>query len=988
MLKLEWKKLLSNKLMLVVIVAIIAIPTIYTTLFLGSMWDPYGNMDKLPVAVVNEDKPVEYEGETLNIGKEMVENLKEDSSLNFSFTDKERARQGLKDGSYYMVITIPEDFSANAATLTREKPEKMELSYETNPGTNYIASKMSETAMEKIQSSVREEVTRTYAEAVFEQIGKAGDGMEEAADGSGKLQEGTRELASGNEQIEENLQVLADSTLVFRDGSQTLEEGLKTYTDGVTAADKGARELQDGASELNKGTKTLDSGAKELAGGSESLDAGAQSLEEGMGQLEGKIPGLSQGVRALSQGSSQLAAGVKTAGEGSKSLKAGAEQTDRGLASLQEGLDQLNSAASQLPGQTQKLQEGTNEVYEGAAQLSQGMKLLEEQAVPGISGNAQEAGNQAEAAQAAAENLGGVESTDASYLSDSLQQAIDSGDIDAVASVAWEAVAVAQQNADAVNEAGSRLQEASQALGNSSAALSQDQQTMAEAARQARDMTGAGLAGENSTDLSSVVKDLQALSEGLGQLSAQTETAGEQYLAGVDSGMEQLKSGIGTQVGDSLSQLREGADRLTQGSGEVNRGVEQLTEAAPALAGGIQSAKDGAGALKTQGTEALVQGAGQLDEGFGRLVQGSSDLDKGVQEMQGQLPALSQGVEQLSQGAKDLKQGTGSLKTGAQTLSQGAGTLSAGMDTLVAGTSKLSQGTGQLTANNQALLGGAVQLEDGASQISSGASQLHDGSKTLGSGIEQLAEGTRTLKDSLAEGAKQIRDTNKGEDTADMFAAPVETKETQITRVENNGHAMAPYMMSVALWVGCIAFSLMYPLTKYSGKLKSGLAWWGSKASVLYLIALLQAAVMIFMLHLCDGFEPVEMGKTLAVACLASVAFMSVMYFFTNTFGKVGSFLMLVFMVIQLAGSVGTYPLELSGSFVPYLHDWVPFTYTVEAFRSTISGGESIQEAVIFLTVLWIVFTLLTILEFQIRTLKMKRGKRTLDNWLEEKGLA
>ena len=62
--------------------------------------------------------------ETLNIGKEMVENLKEDGSLNFSFTDKERARQGLKDGSYYMVITIPEDFSANAATLTREKPEK------------------------------------------------------------------------------------------------------------------------------------------------------------------------------------------------------------------------------------------------------------------------------------------------------------------------------------------------------------------------------------------------------------------------------------------------------------------------------------------------------------------------------------------------------------------------------------------------------------------------------------------------------------------------------------------------------------------------------------------------------------------------------------------------------------------------------------------------------------------------------------------------
>ena len=1048
MLKREWKKLLSNKLMLVVILAIIAIPTIYTTLFLGSMWDPYGNTDKLPVAVVNEDQPVEYEGETLNIGKEMVKNLREDGSLNFSFTDKESARQGLKDGSYYMVITIPENFSANAATLTQKKPEKMELSYETNPGTNYIASKMSETAMEKIQSSVREEVTRTYAEAVFEQIGKAGEGMEEAADGSERLQEGTGELASGNEEIESNLQVLADSTLVFRDGSKTLEEGLKTYTDGVTTADSGARELQDGAKQLNIGSRTLDSRMKELAAGAGSLDDGAAALDDGMAQLDGKIPALSQGVQALSKGSSQLAAGAKTAGEGSSSLKAGAEKADSSLAALQQGLGQLNTAASQLPGQTKKLQEGTNTVYEGVDQLSRGMKILEEQAVPGISasidqvngqlqdagnqvfasvkdgadqlkasvdqllagvqgmesmspetggavrledalaGNAKEAQSQAEAAGAAAESLGGVDSIDASYLSDSLQQAIDSGDMDAVAAVAREAVAVAQQNADAANEAGNRLQEASDALWNSSAALSQDQQTMEQAARQVRGMAGTNSADRNSAGMDSVVSGLQALSDGLGQLSAQTETAGGEFLAGVDSSMDKLKDGISTQTGGSVTQLREGADRLVRGSGEVNSGVEQLSAATSALAGGIQSAEDGAGALKIQGTEALVQGAQQLDDGIARLVQGSSDLDNGVQEMQVQVPALSQGVQQLSQGTRELKQGTESMKTGAGALAEGTGTLTAGMDTLEAGTSRLTEGTGRLTANNQALLGGAGQLEDGASQISSGAFLLLGGSKTLGDGIEQLDAGCTTLKDSLADGAKQIQETNKGEDTADMFAAPVEMKETQITTVENNGHAMAPYMMSVALWVGCIAFSLMYPLTQYSGKLKSGLAWWASKASVLYLIAVLQAAVMIFMLHVCDRFEPAEMGKTLAVACLASVAFMSVMYFFTNTLGKVGSFLMLVFMVIQLAGSVGTYPLELSGSFVPYLHGWVPFTYTVEAFRSTISGGESIQGAVIFLIVLWIVFTLLTILEFQIRAIKIKRGKRILNTWLEEKGLA
>ncbi|MFQ7287775.1 MAG: hypothetical protein ACLRPV_02060 [Lacrimispora saccharolytica] len=145
---------------------------------------------------------------------------------------------------------------------------------------------------------------------------------------------------------------------------------------------------------------------------------------------------------------------------------------------------------------------------------------------------------------------------------------------------------------------------------------------------------------------------------------------------------------------------------------------------------------------------------------------------------------------------------------------------------------------------------------------------------------------------------------------------------------------------------------------------------------------------MIFMLHLCDGFEPVEMGKTLAVACLASVAFMSVMYFFTNTFGKVGSFLMLVFMVIQLAGSVEPTPWNcpeaLSLIFMTGYRSLIRWKPSEVPYQEE----KVFREAVIFLTVLWIVFTLLTILEFQIRTLKMKRGKRTLDNWLEEKGLA
>ena len=92
MLKQEWKSLLHNKLLLLVVVAIILIPVIYAGLFLKSMWDPYGSVSNLPVAVVNDDQPVEYEGTTLQIGADMVDELKDNDSMAFNFVDAETSR--------------------------------------------------------------------------------------------------------------------------------------------------------------------------------------------------------------------------------------------------------------------------------------------------------------------------------------------------------------------------------------------------------------------------------------------------------------------------------------------------------------------------------------------------------------------------------------------------------------------------------------------------------------------------------------------------------------------------------------------------------------------------------------------------------------------------------------------------------------------------------------------------------------------------------
>ncbi len=215
MIKKEWSAFLKNWWLIIVAIAIIAIPSIYSGVFLGSIWDPYGNTGEIPVAVVNEDHKVTYNDATLDIGKELANNLQNNDSMSFNLVNASKAKQGLEDGDYYMIITIPSDFSKNATTLLEDEPKKMILNYTTNPGTSYIASKMDDSAITKIKEEVSATVTKTYAKTIFNQISTVGNGMNEAADGSKQINDGTNQLIDGNNLITTNLKTLADSTLIF-----------------------------------------------------------------------------------------------------------------------------------------------------------------------------------------------------------------------------------------------------------------------------------------------------------------------------------------------------------------------------------------------------------------------------------------------------------------------------------------------------------------------------------------------------------------------------------------------------------------------------------------------------------------------------------------------------------------------------------------------------------------------------------------------------
>ena len=861
MIKQEWAYLRKNKILLLVFLAIITIPTIYTTLFLGSMWDPYGKVDHLPVAIVNEDKPVTYNDEALEVGNEMVDSLKDNDSLDFHFVSSKEAKDGLKNGTYYMVITIPEDFSANASTVLDEHPRKMVLDYETNPGTNYIASKLSETALNKIRTSVADTVTKTYTETVFDQIVTVGEGMTEASDGAGQLADGAIQLADGNNTITTNLNVLANSSLTFKDGADTLHVGLKKYTDGVAQLDDGSKKLKDGLSTLNNGASALASGVSQLSSGSSSLAAGLNQYTSGVSTAQA-------GADTLDKSSISLTAGVTALKTGVDTLVSKNNALNQGVAAISNGLGDIISEIDQMSASTP---ETTTEVS---------------------------------------------------------TQPIDTSSASANVSAASDALGTASSNNQALISA----------IENSS--LSEEEKSSLKA-----------LANNTQTSIDTASSNVSATKDSISTLPTSTSSAA------TTTQSESASS-------DALSTLKGQLTLMKNQIDDKQKGLAAVIQAYTAGVGEIQKGLNGDGSLKNPG----------LANGIKAYTNGVSTLNTGLTTLNNNSSSLTSGAGQLNSGLTSLNKQTPVLTSGVSQLSNGS--------------AQLYAGTGKLTANSAALISGSSQLSDGAGKISDGTAALADGSSTLGDGISQVKDGADTLASSLADGADEVTSIHADEETTDMFSSPVEDNGSKLTNVKNNGHGMAPYMMSVALWVAGIAFSIMYPLTKYHNQLKSGFSWWASKASVLVILSIADALLMIGCLHFFNGFAPKEMGKTMLVASFASLAFMSIMYFFNAALGKVGSFLMLIYMVVQLAGSAGTYPVELSGSFVPSIHSFLPFTYTVDAFRSTIAGGASIMPCMIMLILITLVFSILTVLLFERRAHKIKAGKPTLTDLLEKLGLA
>ena len=772
MIKAEWKNIAKSTWLKIVLCAIMIIPMIYACVFLGSMWDPYGKTDQLPVAVVNNDKEVEYNDSTMDIGKQLSDKLAKNDSMDFNIVSSSKAQKGLKDGKYYMVITIPENFSKNATTLLDDDPQTMMLTYTTNPQTNYIATKMDDSAMAKVKAEISSTVTKTYSKILFKNVKTLSKGFKTAADGSQKLNDGVNTAKDGNATITENLNTLASSALVFNDGADSLVKGLSAYTEGVSTAKAGAQQLDNNSATLNNGAAQLKAGSSQLLS---AVQAAEKQLGDGINASAGQLNTLTSSNKQMSESSKQLSA----------------------------ALTQIQSAID------------SNNLVENDAQ--------------------------------AAKKVDGMISTLSTTIS------------------------TMNNNAAQLNQLAAAEKKQAEQL----------QATQPQAAQELM---------------------LKATSHA-------TQAATLQQVA------SQLSSSINTNDLKQLSTLLNGNAAVLKNQTAANAKTQQLLASSQQLATANNTA---VGSLVTNL----------------KTVQASM---KGTSTSVGMVGAVSQ-------------------------IDNGLSTLQSGLKTYTGGVKQVNNGLGTLASNNATLNSGASQLAEGALKISSGSNQLAAGSATLGEGLNTIGEGTGTLTSSLKDASKKsnIKSTSK---TYKQMSTPVDTEKKELTNMPNNGHAMAPYMMSVALYVACMALSLMYPFGKGMTTTDSPVKFLLAKATVMVPLSIVQALILYFSLKGFCGFTPARPGLCLAFMLLLSLAFMAFIAFLAIAFGRIGEFIALIFMVFNLGASAGTYPLETAPHWYKVLHPFVPFTYSVNGFRSVIANATAVPTTeILFFVGLLVVSVLLTYL--------------------------
>ena len=275
---LELRRFGRGKLPRAALVALLLLPLLYGALYLWSFWDPYGRLDRIPVALVNDDRGTTADGKKLTAGDDITRGLRESRTFEWHEVSAATARKGVEDGTYYLSLTMPGDFSRRIASSAGDSPETGALQVRTNDANNYIVGQISRTVFSEVRSAASTKASRTFLDRIFVSFSDIHGQTVKAADGADKL----------------------------KGGIGTAEAGSKDLADGLKDAKKGS-------GKLSKGLEKLDTGAGDLEDGSQQVAAGTQTLADTVNGVADKVgPFLKDNEKTIGDTAQLVADSAKT----------------------------------------------------------------------------------------------------------------------------------------------------------------------------------------------------------------------------------------------------------------------------------------------------------------------------------------------------------------------------------------------------------------------------------------------------------------------------------------------------------------------------------------------------------------------------------------------------------------------------------------------------------------------------------------------------
>ena len=360
----ELRRITATRGILVVLVALLLVPTLYGGMYLYANRDPYAAVDHIPAALVVEDAgATTASGTTLHAGQDLATQLVTDGSFDWHEVDAATAREGLRTGVYDFAVTIPAAFSSSLSTLGTATSQQARIELTTNDSTSYLARTIATSATEKIRAAIATKVSADAADQMLVGFSTIADQLGTASTGAARLSSGATTAASGASALSTGAASLSHGVSSLAEGSSTVSRGAVSAAQGATSLATSTSALSAGLRQLASASTSLPSQSKQLAAGATQSAAGAASLAAGSSTLE-------QGSTRVTTGLSQLATSLR-----SQLTAAGvpAAQVDAVVAqvtALQQGSSQVTSGVGDLSAGAQRLSAGTTEVAAGTSALA------------------------------------------------------------------------------------------------------------------------------------------------------------------------------------------------------------------------------------------------------------------------------------------------------------------------------------------------------------------------------------------------------------------------------------------------------------------------------------------------------------------------------------------------------------------------------------------------------------------------------------------